>query len=187
MLQHILSRSAQSSQSGLLWRTFSSLAEDSHRQSVLPSIRLSLLAPLSLFPSSSFHLNLRVVISSLFVVFLFSQRIIQCEHLKRLFSYHHDIPSVILMPETGFRLIILTELNITGTSVCEWMFSFTTGFICFTRGINSHSVTTADELCDLTCPRRVQLNLGVGFFFIICPNQPAHPARAPEQTSVPCQ
>lgn len=100
MLQHILSRSAQSSQSSLLWRTFSSLAEDSHRQSVLPSIRLSLLAPLSLFPSSSFHLNLRVVISSLFVVFLFSQRITQCKHLKRLFSFHHDIPSVILMPET---------------------------------------------------------------------------------------
>lgn len=73
-----------------------------------------------------------------------------------------------LFGKTGFRLIILTELNITGTSVCEWTFSFTTGFICFTRGINSHSVRTADELCDLTCPRRVQLNLGVsvgGFFF----------------------
>lgn len=70
-----------------------------------------------------------------------------------------------LFGKTGFRLIILTELNTTGTSVCEWTFSFTTGFICFTRGINSHSVRTADELCDLTCPRRVQLNLGVGFFF----------------------
>lgn len=92
-----------------------------------------------------------------------------------------------LFGKTGFRLIILTELNITGTSVCEWMFSFTTGFICFTRGINSHSVRTADELCDLTCPRRVQLNLGVsvgGVFFFYNLSKPTSSSRQSTWTNV---